>query len=388
MKAGRWLISGIVVVGCAWIWFAQQNHIAGTPVTHPELSLGDLDGDGDLDAIFTWAGDSSTLWINQGGLQGNIQGKFTASLQHIGRQDAHFTALGDLDGDGDPDILVGMDGGFDFYVNSGGPQGGWKGNFEVQSQVELSKTTGEPYQIQLGDLDNDGDLDAIFTACCQYGNGFSVWMNDGAGQFARIGQYAENLKIRQAILGDLDGDLDLDAWVVPANQVQAPDGKGESILPDQLWINDGAGHFHDREERLGFSQAAGLGDLDGDGDLDAGVATESGLAIWFNDGAGHFENRLELASPLSARTLLPGDLDQDADLDILIFSVDQGEAWLNDGRGNFERSAQRIALPGNSALALGDLDGDGDLDLFCGFPENRYRVWWNDGYGRLGLSWR
>ena len=376
-----------MVVGCALIWFVQQNHIAGTPVAHPELNLVDLDGDGDLDAIFTLEGDSSTLWINQGGLQGNIPGKFIASLQQIGQQDARYATSGDLDGDGDPDILIVTDGGFEFYVNSGGPQGGWKGNFELHSQVELSKTTADPYQIQLGDLDNDGDLDAISTACCQHGNGFSVWMNDGAGNFSQLGQYAENLEIRQAILGDLDGDLDLDVWIVPTNQEQAPEGK-ESNFSDQLWINDGDGHFHDRGDRLGYSQVISLGDLDGDRDLDASAATQTGLSIWINDGAGYFDRRTEKASPLSAQTMLLEDLDQDDDLDILIFSADQGEVWLNDGWGNFERSAQRIALPGNSALALGDLDGDGDPDLFCGFPENRYRVWWNDGYGRLGLSWR
>jgi hypothetical protein len=40
------------------------------------------------------------------------------------------------------------------------------------------------------------------------------------------------------------------------------------------------------------------------------------------------------------------------------------------------------------ATALGDLNGDGDLDLFAGFLNRDYKVWWNDGYGRLGTSWR
>ena len=388
MKAGRWIISGIVVIACVLIWFVQKNHIAGSAPAHSDVNLGDLDGDGDIDVLFTLAGNASTIWINQGGLQGNIQGKFTASLQRIGNQDSRFSAMGDLDGDGDLDILIGLNQGFDFYVNSGGPQGGWKGNFELQSQTEVHQANSRFMQFQLGDLDSDGDLDAIFPACCRNSRGFSIWINDGSGEFTQLDQYAENLEVRQIDLGDLDGDRDLDIWIVPAEHEQVSDDPEQPMFTDQLWINDGSGHFHDRPERLGKSSVVGLGDLDGDGDLDAGTASDAGLTIWINDGIGHFNIQSVAANPLPAQTLLLGDLDQDHDLDILISTDDQAEVWLNDGLGTFELSAQKIALPGNSALALGDLDGDLDLDLFCGFSENRYRVWWNDGYGRLGLSWR
>ena len=63
-------------------------------------------------------------------------------------------------------------------------------------------------------------------------------------------------------LGDLDGDGDLDAWVANV---------GGS---DAVWINDGTGTFTDSGLKLGTgaSVSVALGDLDGDGDIDAWIA--------------------------------------------------------------------------------------------------------------------
>jgi hypothetical protein len=83
-----------------------------------------------------------------------------------------------------------------------------------------------------------------------------------------------------------------------------------------------------------------------------------------------------------------GDLDGDGDLDALVSSTERAEVWLNDGRASFRLSGQQLDLPNYHAIALGDLDGDGDLDLFAGYLNKRYSVWWNDGFGRLGKNWR
>ena len=75
-------------------------------------------------------------------------------------------------------------------------------------------------------------------------------------------------------LGDLDGDGDLDAFVANA---QVSSGTGE---PNRVWLNDGDGNFSDNGQALGDSPSLGisLGDLDGDGDLDAFVANAGDFA--------------------------------------------------------------------------------------------------------------
>ena len=79
-------------------------------------------------------------------------------------------------------------------------------------------------------------------------------------------------------------------------------------VPDRVWLNDGAGKFTDSGQRLcrSLGRSVELGDLDGDGDLDAVVATgsifegafvEQANEIWLNDGSGQFTAGQELGIP-------------------------------------------------------------------------------------------
>jgi hypothetical protein len=394
MKEWRWLISGTVLLGCAFIWAVQSNQISSQPDIGYKALLGDLDGDSDMDALLiTGAGVSRpaiSIWINQGGLQGNTQGKFSTSIQHLGEPDPRSAALGDLDNDGDLDVLIGKASGFEVYINNGGPQGGWQGNFQQQGSQSVLNEGDHVWQIELGDLDDDGDLDALIGLCCAGTASYSAWLNAGNGIFTDSGQYLGEAGSRQFALGDLDGDADLDMVMVVQRHSADSDGAPDPGPMDQVWLNDGHGRFSDSGLRLGQggSHTVALGDLDGDTDLDAFIAGDQTASIWINDGTGRFAMTTQMTGRVAAQAIMLGDLDQDRDLDALLSSGERVEVWMNDGRGTFELSAQRIDLTRYSAVALGDLDGDGDLDLFSGYLDQRYRIWWNDGFGRLGLSWR
>ncbi len=84
-------------------------------------------------------------------------------------------------------------------------------------------------------------------------------------------------------LGDLDGDHDLDAFV--ANSAEGEVGSA-------VWLNDGQGIFTRQKQDLGYGMSLSLGDLDGDGDLDIfvthgelGKSTGGGLPneVWLNE---------------------------------------------------------------------------------------------------------
>jgi hypothetical protein len=128
----------------------------------------------------------------------------------------------------------------------------------------------------LGDLDGDGDLDALLAKSDQPQ---AVWLNDGRGHFSphpTTPSFGAG-DSRDVVLGDLDGDGDLDAIVVNQN--------GQ---PQTVWLNDGAGnltaHPNSPDFGGGSSQNVALGDLDGDGDLDAVVSDNSdlGTTVWLN----------------------------------------------------------------------------------------------------------
>ena len=139
------------------------------------------------------------------------------------------------------------------------------------------------------------------------------------GVFVNSGQNLGTAISYDVALGDVDEDGDLDAYV-------ASDG------PNWLWLNNGIGVFSPGQGLGGEqTRGVALGDLDGDGDLDAFDANIHADAVWINDGTGHFDSRLHSFNDLSSRSIALGDLDNDGDLDAFIAnqSSQPDEVWIN-----------------------------------------------------------
>jgi hypothetical protein len=181
---------------------------------------------------------------------------------------------------------------------------------------------GDSYDAQLGDVDGDGDLDAVIAKRDLQPN--LVWANDGAGNFSLYHTFGPH-NCYGLGLGDLDGDGDLDAVTVYYDQ------------PNAVWLNDGAGHFAPHPTTPGFdtgnSIAIALGDVDGDGDLDALIARPNELSqtVWLNDGAGNLTAGASFGAGISSGLAL-GDLDGDGDLDVVVSDSSRLDAtvWLNE----------------------------------------------------------
>lgn len=314
---------------------------------------------------------------------------FVDSGQSIGNSISYAVALGDLNADGHLDAFV-VNGSYQqieankVWLNNG------SGVFGDSGQE-----IGEKYSVHvaLGDLDSDGDLDAFVTNG-SYGSGQpnEVWLNDGSGVFSDSGQELGDIFSVRVRLGDLDGDDDLDAYIVNAHGMGSEDGNNE------VWVNDGSGNFTLKSTlNISRSLSADLGDLDGDGDLDAYVArSQVGDQVWLNDGSGNFgDSGQNFHLNSSNNDVVLGDMDGDGDLDA--FVVEWGlhgspnQLWLNDGKGYFQDSGQSLGNAASASAALKDVDQDGDLDVSVANSENEggghaNALWLNDGLGNFSLG--
>jgi hypothetical protein len=271
-------------------------------------------------------------------------------------------ALGDLDGDGDLDLVVTSTGGGADVCFSGDGAGWWS--------VAQSFGTTDSRDVALGDLDGDGDLDAVVAA----GGANLVWTNDGQGNLVDSGLRLGASDSLAVLLADLDGDGDLDlAFGNGSNQV------------DTIWWNDGAGSFTDSGQALCGSTSAALaaGDLDLDGDLDLVVAVHgANSCVLLNDGTGQFSLGV-VVTLTDAQDVALGDLNGDGRLDAFFAALGQSEVMLGDGQGGFGPTWDYLGNNDHRAVCLIDLDGDGDLDGVTAKYLDSERFWLNDGNARF-----
>ncbi|MEO1144895.1 MAG: Ig-like domain-containing protein [Cyanobacteria bacterium J06638_22] len=311
-----------------------------------DVSLGDLDGDGDLDAFVANNFQANQVLLNNGSWV------FTTAATQLPNTVNDFgVSLGDLDGDGDLDAFVAkVLRANQVLLNDG------SGVFTAAATQPPGRDRS--YGVSLGDLDGDGDLDAFVA---NDGRANQILLNDGSGVFTAAAIQPPGSDDSYGVsLGDLDGDGDLDAFV--ANFGQA----------SQVLLNDGSGIFTAaaiQPPGTGNSLDVSLGDLDGDGDLDAFVAnfTNQANQVLLNNGSGVFTvAAVQPSGRAKSRAVELGDLDGDGDLDAFVTNDGQtNQLLLNDGNGVFtDATTQPPGATRSRGVGLGDLDGDGDLDAF------------------------
>lgn len=324
-------------------------------------ALGDADGDGDVDLVMGVLGGAfnpnRTTVDNLHLFEQDDEGGFTAAtsrlLPALDVGSESLPALSDLDGDGDLDLLVAnkieptstRTGALYAFENTG--------SREAPAFAARGAAPGLPdayhYAPAFGDLDGDGDEDLLLG---QWRDRVAYYRNDGPGPGLlprwTLADSAAAVLTRgrntTPALGDLDRDGDLDLLVGEASGVlNYYRNEGGPTAPRFQLVTD---RF--QEIDVGRRSVPALIDLDGDGDLDLAVGTEaSGLRLFLNEGAAD-ATALPAAAGAPARSR--ADRPVGAAADPLFV----------------ETSPFGPDVPAFATPAFADIDGDGDLDLVLG----------------------
>ncbi|MBN1213052.1 MAG: VCBS repeat-containing protein, partial [candidate division Zixibacteria bacterium] len=314
-----------------------------------KVNLEDLDADGDLDAVFS----KGQVWLNDG------RGNFSLKQDNMVFR-GHGLDVGDIDGDGDADIILAGRSNI-IYLNDG------KAGFTPYGTV--GDSTNGAFHVFLCNFNSDSYPDvAAF-----YGNDSNVtYINDGAGHFT-----VSDIILPSSSLCDMDNDGDVDFFV------------RERGAAYRVMLNEGNNSFTEHWRLADSSIDYGFvyfHDLDKDGDKDA-VVTNGGndnlypTLLLFNDGTGKFMVIRDDLPRTKWGNVAFGDLNNDGYTDALVTNFRlPNYIFLNDGKGLLYDSGLRLGgNAGNMVSAVGDLDGDGDRDLFISnFEGGSCEVWFNE----------
>ena len=263
-------------------------------------------------------------------------------------------AVGDLNGDGVPDVVTADAGSDSMSVLIGNKDGTYKPR-------QVYKTGQNPSSVTLADLDGDGNLDAIVTN--NDDNTVTIWWGNGDGTFGPATTLLNTGSgPHRVAVGDLDGDGHLDFAVVNWTGTSAT-----------VFYGDGARHFTSQTlGTWGAPDSIAFGNLTSSGKLDIVVGGER-ETVYVNQGGRQFKQTGNFQPGFHSDNVIIKDINGDGKGDVI--SASQHEAVLNilygNGDGTLDDNTNDIITYGLSggatSLLMVDVNNDNIPDLIVGY---------------------
>jgi hypothetical protein len=285
----------------------------------------------------------------------------TGQLFSIGedyRQDlaVFCIAYGDFNKDGKLDLVSADGAGPAFSVMLGNGDG----TFQAGNVISLPTGSGTPEYVAVGDVNRDGNPDVVVRATGTPAAVFA-YLGDGKGGFSLAGAYATGNSnygnLHGTALADLRGigKLDIVAINYNDNSVSVLLGNGDGTFQSQVSYSTGA--------TTGPGDLA-IADFNKDGHLDVVTVDTgaTGMSILLGNGNGTLQAPVFYAGGYSASGVVVGDLNRDGNLDVVVSSWYGATVFLGSSAGTFQPGVS-YWVPFGHSIAIGDLNGDKKLDL-------------------------
>ena len=320
----------------------------GAGVYPVSVVIGDLNGDGKPDVAVANMYDNTVSVM-----LGNGNGTFGAKTDFATGTGPYSLAIGDLNGDGKLDLATA-----NMNVSTVSVLPG-NGNGTFGAKTDLS-TGSKPYSVAIGDLNGDGKPD--LATANYYGNSVSVLLGNGNGTFGTRADYGTGSYPTCVAIGDLNADGKLDLAV--ANYGYTSSSNTVSVL-----LGYGNGSFGTKTDYAtgSFPYCVAIGDLNRDGKPDLAVAnsTSNTVSVMLGNGDGTFGTKSDFATGTAPLCVAIGDLDGDGKPDLVVadeymYTV---SVLLGTGTGAFGPKTDYGTGINPFSVAIRDLNGDRRPDV-------------------------
>jgi FG-GAP-like repeat len=379
----------------SFLWVDEtEKYLPVTGEWTNRVEVADINGDHLLDLIFANGGDYSepgVLELSRIFLNRGPDSMFQEVTNSIFGQDkfyARVIKVRDLNQDQIPDMLVGTT----FQTQSQLLLGIGTGEFKNVTSTQLPNSVSSIGDLEFGDVDDDGDLDIVLA---DWGPGSNMensggrtrlWLNNGKGYFTDVTTtQMPDLPIQfswDVEFIDFDNDYDLDIAV-----------SCKRCGTSRAFVNDGKGFYKNVRLLPAYTNNYEFEamDVNNDGFLDLVTVNDGEIVnqqawsrkehLFLSDSGKRFNDVTPTHWPdpenigEDDNNIVFLDFDSDGDPDFLLSSLTgEDRLLINDGTGKFNMKQPVLSgepTPHTLSMVLGDINNDKKMDIIMGQGEGR-----------------